>query len=249
MGEVTGRTASGSRYYHRSALKARGSLTTTLLDPSIAEALNIFLDGLHDVWSFDDDSLSAKGYGWTSTVPALDTTNKLFGTSAMTVASAAEHTCGWQESVLRTVLVWRRSSGDSTSFQHYAFHLNGSSYVNKYKNGAVTAESTGLWCVANANGSISLKGKNNSGGNAVIQYDDLVMVPGHVPLEMIVAFANATNAWASPPYLNLNGNAFNDTAALVHCMRDDNEYAQGVSPTTGTYVSNLQAITCEFEEY
>lgn len=246
VGDVIRRGATANARATRRARKGSWSGATTILDPSDANPLFELLTSGHDVWSFDADVLSSKGYGWSAT-PTLDATNKKFGASSMSAASGTSYQSLWAETTVRTVLYWRRPN--SGSFNHYALSLSGSSIVAKWKNGVTTAETVTNWFTANADGSFILKGKDDAGANSVAQYDDVVVLPFAVTQAQVTAWAAATAAWADAPALNVSGTLFApqggsgaSPSVVVIPKLGKAKFVQGVSPLDGVYKEDLQAM-------
>jgi hypothetical protein len=240
------RAASARLNHSRQASKRAWVVKTPVQDPDVAEVLRALVNGKGDVWSFDADVYSSKGRAFSS-VPARDTTNFKFGVASMTASSGNTFTSTWTEDTLRTVLLWRRAG--SGSFNHYALVCDGASVTAKYKNGSTTAETVTNWFTPSADGSFALLGKNDSGTNTTVQYDDVVVIVGEAPAEAITAWAAATEAWADIPTLRVSGDliARSDSVQVIPAYKGSS-YVQGVSPVSGTFVSNLEALSFDLRE-
>ena len=219
---------------------------TSILDPATMAPIESLLYGEGHVWSFDEDVYSSKGLGF-STVPTLDATNKKFGASAMSAASNTTYTANVTDAVNRTILYWRRPG--SGSFNAYGIVANGASITLKYKSGAPTAETVTNWMTLAADGSFSLLGKDDAGANAVVQYDDVVILPFAATAAMLVAWAAQTIAWADLPALNVGGNLIKDgTSTIVEGEPGAVTNIQAVSPLDNTLKDNLQTLAFSLYE-
>ncbi len=251
VGKIRRRGINGTMRSSRRARKGTWRAKTIILDPTEAAPAYELLSSNHDVWSFDEDQFSSKGRGW-STTPALDATNKKFGASSMTAASAATYTTTWDESTTRTVLLWRRNV--TGAFVHYALVLTSTTLTTQYQSGIAGSFSAGNWITAVADGTFSLLGKDNAGANGIVQYDDVVVLPFAITQAMATAWAAQTRAWADAPGLNCSGTGFSPHAGsgspnvVVNPDVAGMEFVQGRSEVTGSFADNLQSLEFEVAE-
>ncbi len=225
----------------RRGKKRRFAGSSTILDPEPAAVLLDLLHGDFHVWSFDEDSYSSLGLGW-STTPALDSTNKKFGTSAMTAASGVTYTADYLDSTSRVVMMWRRQG--SGSFNHYALVLTAGTITTEYKDGVAGSYTVSNWFTANADGTFALLGKNDAGTNTTVQYDDVVVIENSgFTAPMAVAWAAQTVAWADTPNLNITGDCVAPSSLLV-CSPAPGHVSvmQGHAPSDGAWTDNLKSV-------
>lgn len=241
------RAASSRLRKTRQVSKGQWTGKTSILDPSEARTIKALLNSEADAWSFEHDVYSSKSLAFSS-VPARDSTNFKFGAYAMTATSGVTYTVTWTDATVRTVLVWRRAG--SGSFNHYALVLTGASVTSKYKNGSTTAETVTNWFTPSADGSFALLGKNDSGTDTTVQYDDLVVLPGAAPADAIAAWAARTEAWDDPPSLRVEGDLIDATGDPISVIPEykGSAYVQAISPVTGSFTTNLEVLSFELRQ-
>lgn len=249
VGERRARSVGAARIRTQIARKYRYTGKTPFLDPADAAWIVDLLNGEGDSWSFESNIYSAKGLLWSGTVPVRQNTNVKFGTWAGEAASGTTSTFSPGYAGLdKTVLFWRRPGAGA--FDHYALTRTSGGTLTEYKNGVVGAYTTSNFFTF-TDSTCSFLGKNDAGTNTTIQFDDVVVLPFLMPATNIATLAAQTAAWAPLPYLRVTGDGLDlrggVTSRTVDPQEVDEEYRQGVSPTTNLFSTQLRAISFKLE--
>ncbi len=246
IGEDRARTLGAKLKSTRIGRKGNWDVELTPLEPADAVPLMVLLRDEGHVCSFDADKYSSTGLGPDAGgAGTIQSTNKKFGANALQIASTAAsevYTTGYTGD--KTVMMWRRSSTDSTSFKHWAMTMTASGTQQGYKDGATAT--LNAWMILTTGGVLTLKAKRDDGTtDLTVQYDDLVILPCLLTAAMIASFAAATRAWADRPALNVSGAFLDDPAGAgyVEVFTDLGkiEFLQAVG-AAGTWVQNFRKI-------
>jgi hypothetical protein len=203
--------------------------TLTFAAPADARMLEGLVDGLGHQWNFDDSTLSSLGLGSNSlTGITFSTTSPppKYGTHRVQVASAGtiEFTLpGYSE---YTVEVWKNDTTNGANWIHFATSFNGSSAIESQA-GSTVSSVISQWFQLNAGQNFRLRGINNSGSNAAVRYDQLLIYPFAMTQPRLNALTSYDAEYPGLPFLLAAGEAMRGRGArAVLGSRSSEQYEQ-----------------------
>jgi hypothetical protein len=212
------RSFGGQLVPDRQTISRQFDIQTPVMTTAKARALTGLIQGDGHKWSFNSDLYSSKGLGpqagYTVTMSA---TGGVAGGGYVQVTSA--QSIGWRKLQYGdfSVMVYKYTGG---AWHQYVYTYDaGTTTVTQYKDGLahspVAGDSILNWfSYTSATGDFAFLGKDIDGANGNSRYDELVIVPYLMTLEMVTAFNTYTKTGSKPfgeiPQLNIDGDIIPD---------------------------------------
>lgn len=242
------RSFSASLRENRRAEKRIFQATTSIVTPTMADALVSLIEGKGHRFSFDSDYYSSKGLGPASggSYSRADSGGKDGGKLTAGSGSYIRYQVSVPVSGECTVFVYKYVS---SSWDRYALQDAG---AGQWKNGANHSASGSdsadnfLSLSGTTTITVDVEGKTIAGVNGASDYDDLVILPYEPPDAMMDAFTSSSFIFPELPKIKLDGDCVQDGPVLALGQVDDVEYHQCV--IDGTWYDNAQQITFRLEE-